>query len=43
VAVVPGDAAYTVDGHGAGTVRVAFCKRLQTLRAAGERLAAALG
>jgi aminotransferase len=43
VAVVPGDAAYTLEGHGAGTVRVAFCKRLETLRAAGARLASALG
>ncbi|MPY95936.1 MAG: aminotransferase class I/II-fold pyridoxal phosphate-dependent enzyme [Acidimicrobiia bacterium] len=43
VAVVPGDAAYTLEGYGAGTVRVAFCKRLETLKAAGERFAAALG
>jgi aminotransferase len=42
VAVVPGDAAYSLEGHGAGTVRVAFCKRLGTLRAAGDRLASAL-
>lgn len=43
VAVVPGDAAYSLEGRGAGTVRVAFCKRLETLRAAGERLGAVLG
>ena len=38
VAVVPGDAAYSLEGCGLDVVRFAFCKRLETLRAAGERL-----
>ncbi len=42
VAVVPGDAAWSLPGYGAGTVRVAFCKKLETLTAAGGRLDAAL-
>ena len=42
VAVVPGDAAYSIEGCGTDVVRFAFCKRLETLRAAGERLAGGL-
>jgi aminotransferase len=42
VAVVPGDAAYSLEGCGLDVVRFAFCKRLETLEAAGERLAVAL-
>jgi aminotransferase len=41
VAVVPGDAAYSLPGYGRDVVRIAFCKRLETLEAAGERLRAA--
>lgn len=41
VAVVPGDAAYSLPGYGQDVVRIAFCKRLETLEAAGERLRAA--
>ena len=43
VAVVPGDAAYSIEGCGTDVVRFAFCKRLETLHAAGERLQAAFG
>lgn len=43
VAVVPGDSAYSVPGHGVDVVRFAFCKKLSTLRAAQERLQAAFG
>jgi aminotransferase len=41
VAVVPGNAAYSVEGCGLDVVRFAFCKRLETLQAAGDRLHAA--
>jgi aminotransferase len=43
VAVVPGDAAYTTPGYGTDVVRFAFCKKLETLRAAQDKLAAAFG
>jgi aminotransferase len=42
VAVVPGTAGYSVPGLGDDVVRFAFCKRLDTLRDAGDRLQDAL-
>lgn len=43
VAVVPGDSAYTTPGYGTDVVRFAFCKKLETLRAAEAKLASAFG
>ncbi|MDH4148846.1 MAG: aminotransferase class I/II-fold pyridoxal phosphate-dependent enzyme [Acidimicrobiia bacterium] len=43
VAVVAGDAAYSIPGLGVDQVRFAFCKKLETLHAAAERMRAALG
>ena len=42
VAVVPGDSFYSLPGYGAGVVRFAYPKKLETLEAAGERLRAKL-
>ncbi len=42
VAVVPGDSFYSLPGYGAGIVRFAYPKKLETLEAAGERLRANL-
>jgi aspartate/methionine/tyrosine aminotransferase len=42
VAVVPGTAAHSQPGRGEDVVRFAFCKRLETLDAAGDRLRAVL-
>ncbi len=39
VACVPGSSFFSEASLGAGIVRFAFCKRLETLEAAGERLA----
>jgi len=41
VAAIPASAFYADPATGRGLVRFAFCKRLETLRAAGERLLAA--
>ena len=41
VAVVPGSCFYGTKGMGKKTVRFAFAKKMETLLAAGERLAAA--
>jgi aspartate/methionine/tyrosine aminotransferase len=38
VAPVPGSSFYSEAARGRGLVRFAFCKRIETLRAAGERL-----
>jgi aminotransferase len=43
VASVPGSSFYSDPESGASLVRFAFCKRLETLRDAGERLAAFAG
>ena len=43
VAAIPASAFYADPATGRGLVRFAFCKRLETLRAAGERLVAGLG
>ncbi len=43
VASVPGSSFYSDSERGASLVRFAFCKRLETLRDAGERLAAFAG
>jgi aspartate/methionine/tyrosine aminotransferase len=43
VASVPGSSFFSTPGDGASLVRFAFCKRLETLRDAGERLAAFAG
>jgi N-succinyldiaminopimelate aminotransferase len=40
VAAIPASAFFAEPEHGRGLVRFAFCKRLETLRAAGERLTA---
>jgi aspartate/methionine/tyrosine aminotransferase len=40
VAAVPGTSFYSLPGYGVNSVRFAFAKKLETLRAAGERLAA---
>jgi len=42
VAAIPASAFYADPATGRGLVRFAFCKRLETLRAAGERLLAGL-
>jgi N-succinyldiaminopimelate aminotransferase len=42
VAAIPASALYAEPADGRGLVRFAFCKRLETLRAAAERLAAAM-
>jgi aspartate/methionine/tyrosine aminotransferase len=39
VAVVPGSVFYSPPGYGEGSVRFAFPKKLETLRAAGQRMA----
>jgi aminotransferase len=39
VAAVPGSSFYRDAGDGARQVRFAFCKKLETLDAAGEKLA----
>ena len=38
VAVLPGTVFYSLPGHGERCVRLAFPKKLETLRAAGERM-----
>jgi aminotransferase len=38
VATVPGSSFFSVPELGRSTVRIAFCKKLETLEAAGERL-----
>lgn len=43
VAAIPASVFYSEPARGRGLVRFAFCKRVETLRAAGERLAAARG
>jgi aspartate/methionine/tyrosine aminotransferase len=43
VAAIPGSLFYSDPTNGPGLVRFAFCKRMETLREAGERLIAAMG
>ena len=43
VAAIPGSLFYSDPANGPGLVRFAFCKRMETLREAGERLIAAMG
>ena len=43
VAVVPGESFYSLPGYGTHAIRFAFCKKLETLQAAAERMQAKFG
>jgi aminotransferase len=43
VAVVPGESFYSLPGYGTHSIRFAFCKKLETLEAAAERMKAKFG
>ena len=43
VAVVPGESFYSLEGYGTHSIRFAFCKKLETLEAAAERIKAKFG
>jgi aspartate/methionine/tyrosine aminotransferase len=38
LAVVPGESFYSLAGYGRRSIRFAFCKKLETLAAAAERM-----
>lgn len=43
VAVVPGESFYSLEGYGRHSIRFAFCKKLETLEMAAERIKAKFG